>query len=162
MGFMYNNKKYYEKIKLFRNVAKRKGQFNNIWIKLELDSLNAKILTYRLKKLDKTLEKRRRNVKLYKKLLQSDKIKIAQPLKGKDNSYVMFILLCEKRDLLQDFLKSKGIQSLIYYGKPLHFHPASKKLKLNVQNFRYEKICRSSCSTGSSISKTNKIHLYTN
>ena len=55
----------------------------------------------------------------------------------------MFILLCEKRDLLQDFLKSKGIQSLIYYGKPLHFHPASKKLKLNVQKLPVaEKICK--------------------
>ncbi len=144
-GFIItNNKTYYEKIKLFRNHGLKERDNSTIFgLNSRLDSLNAKILTYRLKKLNKTLEKRRRNVKLYKKLLRNDKIKIAQPLIGRDNSYVMFIVLCEERDLLQEYLKTKGVQSLIYYGKPLHFHPASKKLKLNIQKLPVaEKMCK--------------------
>ena len=40
----------------------------------------------------------------------------------------MFITLCENRDNLQKYLKKFNIQSLIYYGTPLHLHKATKFL----------------------------------
>jgi dTDP-4-amino-4,6-dideoxygalactose transaminase len=40
----------------------------------------------------------------------------------------MFIALCKQRDRLQKFLSLNGIQSLVYYGTPLHLHKASKIL----------------------------------
>ena len=54
----------------------------------------------------------------------------------------MFIGLCRKRDLLQKFLNSKGIQTLVYYGTPLHLHPASKKFGYKIGDFpKAEAIC---------------------
>ena len=56
-------------------------------------------------------------------------IKIAEDKKEELNSYVMFLIQAKNRDKLQKFLTKKGIQSLVYYSKPLHKHTASKKFK---------------------------------
>ena len=40
----------------------------------------------------------------------------------------MLLAQAEKRDHLQKYLSSNKIQSLIYYGTPLHLHPATKHL----------------------------------
>ena len=40
----------------------------------------------------------------------------------------MFLAQCENRDKLQKYLNINKIQSLIYYGTPLHLHPATKNL----------------------------------
>ena len=41
----------------------------------------------------------------------------------------MFIVIVNKqRNKLQKYLKKYNIQTLIYYGKPLHLHPATKYL----------------------------------
>ena len=40
----------------------------------------------------------------------------------------MFLVQCHNRDKLQKYLNSFKIQSLVYYGTPLHLHPATKNL----------------------------------
>ena len=40
----------------------------------------------------------------------------------------MLLSQAEKRDRLQKYLSLNKIQSLIYYGTPLHLHKATKKL----------------------------------
>ena len=40
----------------------------------------------------------------------------------------MFIVQAENRDKLKEFLAKHGIETLIYYGTPLHLHKASRKL----------------------------------
>ena len=54
----------------------------------------------------------------------------------------MMISICEDRDKLKSFLQSKDIQSLVYYGTPLHLHKASKILGYNKGDFvNAEKLC---------------------
>ena len=48
----------------------------------------------------------------------------------------MLIAKCELRDKLHKFLNSKNIQSLIYYGTPLHLHKASKKIGFKIGDFQ--------------------------
>ena len=122
-----NNKKLYDKIKLFRSHGlKSRDNVEIFGVNSRLDSLNAEILSFRLSKLRDVVSKRRRNVRLYRKYIKTDKVKI--PSENKDNydSYVMLIAQCESRDKLNAFLNSKNVQSLIYYGTHLHLHKASK------------------------------------
>jgi dTDP-4-amino-4,6-dideoxygalactose transaminase len=56
-------------------------------------------------------------------------------------SFVIFLCLCEKRDALQSYLNKKGIQSLIYYGTPLHLHKASKFLGYKRGDFPVAEKC---------------------
>jgi dTDP-4-amino-4,6-dideoxygalactose transaminase len=125
-----NDENIYKKIKLYRNHGLRARDDVEIFgVNSRLDALHAEILSMRLKKLKKIILKRRENIELYRKLLK-DVIDITIPKDKKDefSSYVMFITLCKRRNELQKYLQKFNIQSLIYYGTPLHLHEASKKL----------------------------------
>jgi dTDP-4-amino-4,6-dideoxygalactose transaminase len=80
----------------------------------------------RLKKLKKIVLKRKKNVDLYRKLIKVKEFYIIPEKKKEVNSYAMFVSLAERRDKLNNYLKSNGVESLIYYGNPLHLHKSSK------------------------------------
>ncbi len=143
-GFIItDNKEIFEKIKLYRNHGLEGRDSVAIFgINSRLDSLNAAILSYRLKRLNSIIDRRTNNIKLYKKYIKTNKVRLPDNKEYEKNSYVMFIAVCENRDELQNYLTSKGIQSLIYYGTPLHLHKASKYLGYKKGDFpKVENLC---------------------
>ena len=124
-----NNRSIYEKIKLFRNHGLKKRDYvESYGVNSRLDVLNAEILKMRLKKLKNINKKRRENVQLYRENLKNKYIRVPDDKKNEVNSYVMFLTEAEKRDELQKYLSKYNIQSLIYYGTPLHLHRATRIL----------------------------------
>lgn len=93
-----------------------------------LDSLNAEVLKYRLDKLKKIVDRRRHNVDLYRMHIKPGPIYIPEEKSYEHNSYVMFITQADHRDQLKDYLIRHGIESLVYYGTPLHLHKAAESL----------------------------------
>lgn len=93
-----------------------------------LDSLNAEVLKYRLDKLKEIVDRRRHNVDLYRTHIKPGPIYIPEEKSYEHNSYVMFITQAERRDQLKEYLLSHGIESLVYYGTPLHLHKAAESL----------------------------------
>ena len=143
-GFIVtNNKKLYDKIKLYRNhgmVSRDKTSF--FGVNSRIDAVNAEVLSYRLKKLKSVIIKRNRNVELYRKYLNNN-ILIPENNKYEINSYVMFLTLCKDRDKLQNYLKKYNIQTLVYYGTPLHLHGASEHLGYKKGDFPIaESVCK--------------------
>ena len=132
-GFITTNSKYlYEKIKLYRNHGmKSRDNVHIFGVNSRLDVLNAEVLNFRLKKLNSIILKRRKNALAYKKFLDPKYVQVPFDSKNHFSSFVIFLCLCEKRDELQKYLRKKGIQSLIYYGTPLHKHFASKRINLD-------------------------------
>ena len=107
-----------------------------------LDSLNAEVLSFRLRKLKNIILKRRKNISLYKKYIKTNKVQLPKDSDNSYDSYVMMISKCKNRNGLKKYLNSKGVQSLIYYGTPLHLHKASKKIGYKKGDFpNAEKIC---------------------
>jgi len=127
-GFLVtNNKNIYKKIRTYRNhglVARDDVSF--FGVNSRMDTINSQILTMRLTKLSNIIKKRRYNVNLYRKYINDKNIFIPECKNYEYNSFVMFIVLAENRDNLKKYLEKFGIQTLIYYGKPLHLHKASK------------------------------------
>lgn len=125
-GFLVsNNKTYTDKINVFRNHGLVSRDNVEIFgVNSRMDTINSQILKYRLKKLDDVIKRRRKNVEIYRKNLQIDQVNIIKCKEIEYNSFVMFIVLAEDRDRLQQFLKESNIESLIYYSKPLHKHLA--------------------------------------
>ena len=123
-----NNKKIYQKIKLLRNHGIKKRDYIEIYgVNSRLDVLNAEILKIRLKKLKTINNQRKQNVDIYRKILKKNNfISIQDDKKDQINSYVMFLVQCHNRDKLQKYLNSFKIQSLVYYGTPLHLHQQQK------------------------------------
>ncbi len=129
-GFIItDNKKYYEKIKLYRNHGlKSRDNVEIVGVNSRLDSLHAEVLSYRLKRLKNIISRRNNNINLYNKTISCNQVKIIRSKKKFVDAHVMFITLCQRRDELQKFLLKNNIQSLVYYKTPLHFHKALKFL----------------------------------
>lgn len=124
-----NSSKINKKVRLMRNHGLESRDNVVLYgVNSRLDSLNAEVLKMRLKKLSNIIKRRRSNAKLYQSLVKKPEIKfINTPLDRKD-AFVMFIVLAKKRDKLQKYLMSHGIESIIYYGTPLHLHKSAKIL----------------------------------
>ena len=96
-----------------------------------LDSIQAAILDVKLKYLDEYSQARQKAADNYNELLQNiEKIRIPQIAKYSSHVYHQYtIVLDEKvnRNELQNFLKEKGIPTMIYYPVPLYKQKAYKK-----------------------------------
>lgn len=144
-GFLVtNDKKIYEKIKIYRNhglISRDNVEF--FGVNSRMDTINAVILGMRLKKLKGIISRRRNNVNLYRKLINTNHVIIPKCKKIEFNSFVMFIVLAEERDRLQKYLAKFNIQTLVYYGTPLHLHKASKIFSYKIGDFPIaESICK--------------------
>lgn len=117
------------KVRLYRNHGlKDRNTCLFYGVNSRLDTLNAEILMFRLGRLQSVVERRRRNVNLYRARIRTKEVYIPPCKDHEKNAFVMFIVQAERRDELQTFLQQRGIQTLVYYGTPLHLHPAAAKL----------------------------------
>lgn len=128
-GFLVtNDEEIANKIRLYRNHGlKDRDTCLFYGVNSRMDSLNAEILMYRLTRLNDVVAKRQHNVSLYRKHIKAKEVFIPPDKDYEKNSYVMMITQAERRDELQAFLTKKGVQSLVYYGTPLHLHPAAQR-----------------------------------
>ena len=136
-GFMStNDDEVAKKVRLYRTHGIESRDNCVLYgVNSRLDSLNAEVLKFRLHKLADIVDRRRQNVHLYRDLIKTDKVFIPPEIEGNKHSYVMFIVQAERRDVLKEYLTSKSIKTLIYYGKALHLHPAAKNLGYKLGDF---------------------------
>jgi len=136
-GFLTtNNKVYYEAIKKYRNHGMiARDNFEFYGVNSRLDSIHAAVVSYRLDRVNEIIRRRQNNVNLYRKYIKSKHFKIIDCKKYEFNSFTMLVSFAEKRDELKEYLAKNNIESLIYYGTPLHLQTASKYLGYNVGSF---------------------------
>ena len=128
-GFLLTNSDVVnEKVRLYRNHGLQ-GRDNCVefGVNSRLDVLHAEVLKYRLTKLDAIITSRRMNANLYRQLIKAPEVYIPPCKDYEENAFVIFIAQCENRDALIEHLTSKGIQAMVYYGTPLHLHPAAAR-----------------------------------
>lgn len=125
-----NNEELAQKIKMLRNYGQRKKYFHEfVGFNSRLDELHAGILRIKLKSLDEWNGKRRENAEKYCEFL-SEVMEISIP-REKDfgkHVYHLYIIRCENRDALQDYLNSKGISTGLHYPLPAHLQRAYQYL----------------------------------
>lgn len=117
------------KLKLLRNYGQIKKYFHvTKGFNSRLDEMQAAILRVKLKKLDLWNKLRREHANLYSSLLKNTRL--IKPIQKIDNKHVfyLYVIRSKKRDKLQKFLKSNGVETLIHYPIPLHLQKAHKDL----------------------------------
>ena len=125
-----DNKEIYEKILMLRDYG-RTDRYNHAFkgYNTRLDTVQAVILSAKLKRLDSWNSMRAKMADLYIKLLD-DKKEIIVPVTKEDriHIYQTFVVRVPNRDKILDAMKEKGVGVLIHYPIPLHLQEAYKDL----------------------------------
>ncbi len=121
---------------------------------MRLDTLQAAVLSVKLKYLAEMTEKRRANAAYYDKLLASPPSPLYSkagegeerilPQKGKDgdyNVYHLYVIRVKNRDAVLEKLKNAGIEAGVHYPLPLHLQPAYKYLGYKQGDFPVAEAC---------------------
>jgi dTDP-4-amino-4,6-dideoxygalactose transaminase len=93
-----------------------------------LDELHAAVLELRLTRLAGVIERRRANAALYRALIRPGPIVLPDEPAGQQLAWTFFNTQADRRDELRAHLAAHDIETLLYYGTPLHLHPAAAAL----------------------------------
>ena len=92
-----------------------------------LDTIQAAILLQKLPFLSAVIEKRRANARKYISLLEGV-VTLPVEISGYRHTYHTFVIQCDQRDQLREFLAEKEIETKIHYPIPIHMQEAAKYL----------------------------------
>lgn len=97
-------------------------KYENIYkgLNSRLDEIQAAILDLKLQFLDADNQQRREISKIYRENIKNEKIVLPKPYKEESHVWHLFVIRTKDRDKLQEYLKIKGIQTLIHYPIPPH------------------------------------------
>lgn len=85
-----------------------------------LDELQASFLRIKLKHLNSDNEKRRNIAKSYLKGVNSEFVILPKCEHLNQHVFHLFVIRCERRDELKDYLSKNGVETLIHYPIPIH------------------------------------------
>ena len=113
-----------------------------------MDTLQAAILDVKLRYLDQYNQARQKAAEFYNRELQTIEQLTLPSVTGKSKHiYHQYTLILEdgvNRDDFKEFLKSKGIPSMVYYPVPMHLQEAFNEGKYSEGDFPVsEELCRS-------------------
>ena len=110
---VYNPQKYYNYL---------------IGFNTRLDAIQAGILSVKLPYLDKWIEKRNLNAKVYYKNLKHTDLILPKIIDSVISGFNMFVIQSENRDELVEKLRENGISTGVYYPVPMHLQKVYKNL----------------------------------
>lgn len=124
-----NSEDIYNTARILRGHGSRISyHYDMVGYNSRLDEMQAAVLRVKLRHLESWMEARRKNASLYNKLLAG--VDIVTPTEGKDlrHVYNQYTIKTKRRSQLQEFLKQKGIGSMVYYPVSLHIQKVYEHL----------------------------------
>ena len=124
-----NDKKLTESIKALRNYGSLK-KYENLYqgINSRLDELQAGLLTVKLKYLDAETDIRRAMAERYNAEISNPKINLPLlPINRNEHAWHLYVIQVADRELFQQYLAEKGVQTIIHYPIPPHKQQAYKE-----------------------------------
>jgi len=123
-----NDDELAHKLKMWRNHGMRSRDEVDFWgYNSRLDTVQAAILLPRLKKLNGLIERRR---ELAKKYIQGLDGLVQVPIEreGEFHTYHVFVIQCDRRNELKEYLLERGVDTKIHYPIPIHLQKAAEYL----------------------------------
>ena len=103
-------------------MGRERYYYDHLGYTSRLDEIQAAILRVKLTKLAEWNKRREKLAAVYFEELKNADLTLPQTLPGNNHTFHQFTILSDRRDELQSFLKSKEVDSMIYYPVPIHFH----------------------------------------
>lgn len=125
-----NNEELTDKIRLLRNHG-RKDKYNHIveGYNFRMDTLQAAVLSVKLKHLDEWTDKRRDRAALYNRLLADSGVVTPKEAEYSRHVYHVYCIRSKNRDKIIETLNKNNIAAGIHYPVPLHLQPCYEYLK---------------------------------
>ena len=139
-----NDEELYKKAKSYRtHGSTKKYHHDYIGYNSRLDTLQAAILNVKLSHIENAIQKRANHAAHYHEMLKDiSEIKLPVVKDGCKEVYYVFCIKAEKRDALDEHLKSKNIGTSVYYPIPLHLQKCFEYLSYKKGDFPVaEKLC---------------------
>ena len=136
-GFLTTNSDQINEIcRLYRNHGLETRENCKFWGTVSrLDEIQACILNYRFKSIEKFIEGRIRNANLYMELLDKNFVYFPSNRDYAKDTFHTFVIQIDKRDKLKEYLFKNGINTSIHYPRPIHLQTSSKYLKYKKGDF---------------------------
>jgi dTDP-4-amino-4,6-dideoxygalactose transaminase len=115
-----------EKLRQLRNYgAVSRGAYGLVGGNSRMDNLQAAILSVKLRHLEKWNQQRVDIAKQYLDALKGiEDLVLPSPHANATHIYHLFVIRTSRRDALEDFLRKRGIGTMIHYPVPPHLQPA--------------------------------------
>ena len=140
-----NNPEIDKACRTFRNYGSQKRYYNEIvGTNSRLDEIQAGLLRVRLSHLNELTEEKRKIANKYNKELKNPIIKLPKLAAGATCVWHQYVIQCEERDRLIEYLDEKGIGTIIHYPVPPHLQECYKNLGYKEGDFPItEKLAKS-------------------
>lgn len=120
-----NDEELTKKFRIFRNYGSEKRYYNKVvGANSRLDEIQAGLLRVRLSHLDELTAEKVKIAQRYSNEIKNEKIKLPTPVEGATSVWHQYVIRCEERDRLIDYLNSKEIGTIIHYPIPPHLAEA--------------------------------------
>ena len=131
-----NDPKIIEDSKVFRNYGSEKHYHNKVvGANSRLDEIQAGLLNVRLKYMTEITEERRRLAARYNSELKNAKVMLPQERKNTNAVWHQYVIRCDRRENLIEYLQKKEIGSIIHYPIPPHLSEAYASLGFQKGDF---------------------------
>lgn len=120
-----NDEKLADDFRVFRNYGSEKRYYNKVvGTNSRLDEIQAGLLRVRLSHIDELTKERVKIADRYTKEIKNDKIVLPEVTDGATCVWHQYVIRCDKRDELVEYLNSKEIGTIIHYPIPPHLSEA--------------------------------------
>lgn len=124
-----NDENLAQKFRVFRNYGSEKRYYNKIvGANSRLDELQAGLLRVRLSHMHELTDEKVRIAERYSREIKNDKIQLPSLAKGTTCVWHQYVIRCEHREKLIDYLNKKEIGTIIHYPIPPHLAEAYQYL----------------------------------
>lgn len=124
-----NDEQLARNFRIFRNYGSEKRYYNKVvGANSRLDELQAGLLRVRLRHMEELTAEKVRISDYYSKSIHNDQIILPQLVEGATGVWHQYVIRCKERDCLMEYLKTKGIGTIIHYPIPPHLAEAYQYL----------------------------------
>lgn len=122
-----------EAIRVFRNYGSEKRYYNRVvGTNSRLDEMQAGLLRVRLKHMGELEDEKRKICEKYLAGINNPHIILPSIRKGATHIWHQFVVQCDKRDELAEYLNENNIGTIIHYPIPPHLSEAYSYLEMHV------------------------------
>lgn len=126
-----NDKDLADSFRMFRNYGSEKRYYNKVvGANSRLDEIQAGLLRVRLKHIEELTAEKVMIANMYNENLRNDKIELPKVPEDGFCVWHQYVIKCQERDRLKDYLNEKGINTIIHYPIPPHLSEAYNYLGL--------------------------------